>query len=287
MFRARDVIADGVLTRDALRSAAWRRVFRGVYADAELPDTFGVRVRGARLLMPSFAVFAGRTAAFLLGAPSLVGSAAPVEVSVPAGRQFGPVTGMRIRRVRLPDAELTQVGGFRCTRGLRTALDIARAESVTEAVVALDVLLASVIVGKGELEEAGRRLEGGRGVRTARRAIRLADARAESPQESRLRVLLALAGLTPVAQFTVRDGDGAFVARVDLAFPAHRVAVEYDGLWHAEDGQFARDRRRLNRLAACGWIVLHVTAADLHEPAALVARLRALLRSRESGVVGA
>jgi very-short-patch-repair endonuclease len=287
VFRARDVLADGVLTRDALRSSAWRRLFRGVYADARLPDSFALRVRGARLLIPSAGVFSGRTAAYLLGAPALVDSATQVEVSVPAGMQFGPVTGLRIRRLPLPEADLTQVGGFRCTRGLRTALDIARAEPVVEAVVALDVLLARVVVGKGELEVAGRRLVGGRGARSARLAIGLADQRSESPQESRLRVLLALAGLHPVPQFVVRDPDGVFVARVDLAFPAHRIAVEYDGLWHAEDGQFAQDRRRLNRLAACGWIVLHVTAADLHHPAALVTRLGALLRSRESGEMGA
>ena len=136
-----------------------------------------------------------------------------------------------------------------------------------EAVVALDVLLARVVVGKGELEEAAQRdWSVGEEPRSARLAIGLADQRSESPQESRLRVLLALAGLHPVPQFVVRDPDGVFVARVDLAFPAHRIAVEYDGLWHAEDGQFAQDRRRLNRLAACGWIVLHVTAADLHDP---------------------
>jgi very-short-patch-repair endonuclease len=61
------------------------------------------------------------------------------------------------------------------------------------------------------------------------------------------------------------------------------VAIEYDGAWHAGRGQFTRDRRRLNRLAAAGWTVLHVTAADLYEPEALVARVRALLATTTSG----
>ena len=139
------------------------------------------------------------------------------------------------------------------------------------------MLLASAVVGRSELGEAVVSLSGQRGSAKARRAVELADHRAESPPESRLRVLLALAGLRPTPQYTVRDAAGAFVARVDLAFVEHRVAVEYDGGWHAEPGQFAKDRRRLNRLVAAGWTVLHVTAADLRDPAALVARIAAML----------
>ncbi|WP_222263215.1 endonuclease domain-containing protein [Modestobacter marinus] len=80
----------------------------------------------------------------------------------------------------------------------------------------------------------------------------LADGRAESPPESRLRVLLTMAGLPPVPQWSVRRADGVFIARVDLAYPAVRLAVEYDGAWHGEPGQLGRDRRRLNALVAAG-----------------------------------
>jgi very-short-patch-repair endonuclease len=73
---------------------------------------------------------------------------------------------------------------------------------------------------------------------------------------------------------------------VDLAFPEHRVAIEYDGAWHGEAGQLARDRRRLNALVQAGWRVLHLTAADLRDPAALVAAVRCLLASTEIGVFG-
>jgi G:T-mismatch repair DNA endonuclease (very short patch repair protein) len=44
-------------------------------------------------------------------------------------------------------------------------------------------------------------------------------------------------------------------------------------MWHAEAGQFARDRRRLNRLQAAGWRVVFVTAADLRRPEELIARI--------------
>ncbi len=59
---------------------------------------------------------------------------------------------------------------------------------------------------------------------------------------------------------------GRQVAKVDLGWPEHRLAVEYDGLWHAEPEQFGKDRARLNRLTAAGWRVVLVTAADPHHP---------------------
>jgi very-short-patch-repair endonuclease len=81
----------------------------------------------------------------------------------------------------------------------------------------------------------------------------------------------------PLAQFVVRD-DAGFVARVDFAWPEAKIAVEYEGTWHGDSPQqVAADRRRLNRLTAAGWTVIFVTAADLHRPDQLVARLAAAL----------
>ncbi|TFV76044.1 DUF559 domain-containing protein [Blastococcus sp. CT_GayMR19] len=287
VFRKRDVVEAGLLTADALRSRAWRRLYRGVYADADLPESFGLRIRGAGLLMPPAGVFSGRTAVYLHGATELVEDRTPVEVSVPPGVRFGPVAGLRIRQVALPSADVVAVmRTLRATSTLRTALDIARVEPLLDAVPVLDVLLARAVVGRSELRDAVGGLGAARGARRAQQAVALADPRAESQPESRLRVVLALAGLSPIPQFVVRGATGGFVARVDLAFPDHRVAVEYDGAWHAEPGQFAKDRRRLNALVAVGWTVLHVTAADLRDPGALIARIRALLAAPNFGGVG-
>lgn len=286
VFRARDALHLGLLTPDQLRSSAWRRVYRGVYADAALADTYDVRVAGARLLMPSAGVFSGRTAAHLLGARELAGARDLVEVSVPRTSRFGPLAGIRVRRVgSLGPDDVTSVGRSRCTTGIRTALDVARFEDLPESVVVLDVLLARGIAYQHELREAAAVLTG-RGARRAGAAVDLADPRAESQQESRLRVALALAGLRPVAQFTVRDAEGRFVARVDLAFPAAKVAVEYDGAWHGKGGQLRRDRRRLNELVRAGWLVLHVTAADMHDLPSVVGSVRELVAAAECGADG-
>ena len=70
---------------------------------------------------------------------------------------------------------------------------------------------------------------------------------------------------------------GRFVARVDMAYPEHKLAIEYDGLWHGAPGQLGRDRRRLNAVVAAGWRVVHVTAADLHKVDRIVAAVRVAL----------
>jgi very-short-patch-repair endonuclease len=119
-----------------------------------------------------------------------------------------------------------------------------------------------------------------RGIVAARRAVELADPRAESRPESRLRVYLVLDDLQPVPQYVVCDWQGVVVARVDLGFPKQRLAVEYDGEWHGEWRQISADRERLNRLQAAGWDVLFVTARQLRDPAAVVASVRAALAAR-------
>jgi very-short-patch-repair endonuclease len=119
-----------------------------------------------------------------------------------------------------------------------------------------------------------------RGWRRFDRAAGLADGGAESPQESRLRVRLVLAGLPrPVTQHEIRH-DGRFVARADLAWPQWRVAVEYDGAWHDDSERFHRDRERLNRMQAAGWVVLLITARRFHgDFDGFVAEVRTALRA--------
>jgi hypothetical protein len=116
--------------------------------------------------------------------------------------------------------------------------------------------------------------------------VELDDPRAESPPESRVRVALVLAGLAPVPQYAIWS-DGVFVARSDLAFPEVRLAVEYEGAYHFEDGQIVRDDVRYRRLREAGWTVIRVSAADLHDLDALVARIRralAALGAESAGV---
>jgi len=162
------------------------------------------------------------------------------------------------------------------TGPVRTALDLIRRGPVDDGVVLLDRLAQARLADVAAVRAAAEALPRCRGSRMAREVAWLADG-PESPPETRLRLLLHHAGFpAPVAQFRIFDRDG-FIARVDFAYPELKIAIEYDGLWHAEPGQFEKDRQRLNRLSAEGWLVIFVTAADLRHPERLLARLVAEL----------
>ncbi|MGY1617745.1 endonuclease domain-containing protein [Geodermatophilus sp. SYSU D00691] len=278
VFRGTDVVARGLLTAKQLRSSAWRRVRQDVYADAELPLTHRLLVAAVGLALPTGAGFGGRSAALLWGARDIAGPDDPVEVVLPVGRRWNAGPGVAVRSL-LPGRALVRRGLWRCTSPEDTAVDLARFTPLDEAVVLLDRLVHEGVVRLDPVRSAAAELPPCRGSARARQAVALADGFAESPQETRLRLLLVRAGLPPVVQFRVFDDDG-FVARVDFAYPDLKIAVEYDGLWHGERAAFLADRARMNRLTAAGWVVLHVTADDLRHPQRLVARLLALRARR-------
>jgi len=160
------------------------------------------------------------------------------------------------------------------TTALRTAWDVAALEPVGTAGAALDAMVRAGSIQMAHLAAAAEAGSGRWGVAKVRRAFPLVDPRAESAPESRVRVACALAGLAPVPQYEVRDEDGAFLARVDLAFPEARLAIEYEDAHHFEDGQIVRDDERIARLVAAGWRVIRLSAADLRGLAAVVDRIR-------------
>jgi very-short-patch-repair endonuclease len=280
IFRGSRAIKKGLLTRAELRSSAWRRLFRDVYADATLNDSHELRCTASgAFLLPEGAAIAGRSAAHLHGGLALR-SDEPVEVLTP--KDFGPVSGLAIHRGQVGAADTTREGRLLVTTPLRTCWDLARWLDLTAAVAAIDALLKCQSLDPLQLQDFALRHAGEAGYSKVLRVAGLADGASESPQESRLRVGLVLAGLPkPVSQHVITL-DGRFVALVDLAWPELRIAVEYDGRWHASTSQLEHDRARLNRLLGADWVVFHVTADQLrHNLPSLVAEIRAAMRSRE------
>jgi very-short-patch-repair endonuclease len=274
-FRGSAVVARGLLTPNQLRSPAWRRLYPDVYVHVDHPVGHALRARVAAAMVVPGAVVTGGSAAVLWGVD--LGTADDeVELTVPPSWHPRRTRGIRVRRATLPSAHVQRRHGVSVSTPAATAVRLAASLPGDNGVVAVDRL---VVAGLTRLDEVRCLAEGARGPGSARarEVCARADGLAESPQETRLRLLVVRSQLpSPVAQFVVRDG-GRFVARVDLAWPDRKIALEYDGLWHAEPGQFARDRRRLNRLHAAGWRVFFVTAADLREPQRLVSRLSAFI----------
>ncbi|WP_337832299.1 endonuclease domain-containing protein [Pseudonocardia sp. TMWB2A] len=110
------------------------------------------------------------------------------------------------------------------------------------------------------------------------RVVALADPRAESPPETRLRLLLVLSGLpVPQVRFPLYDGRSRPWLRFDLAYPDALLAIEYDGAHHDDP----LDRIRDTRTAALGWQTLRITADGLTRNAGrTVGTVRALLARR-------
>jgi hypothetical protein len=279
VFRGSSVVAKGLLTKKQLRSSVWRRLRQDVYADAALPVTHRLMVSAVGLALPEGAGFTGRSAVTLWGVPDVAGPTDPVEVLVPAGCRWNAGPGVRVRS--LPGGqELVRQGRWLCASRVDAAVDVIRWGGTDDAVVLLDRLCLVGMVRLDDVRAAVLELPRCQGSAQARRVAELADGTAESPQETRLRLLFDRAGLpAPVAQFRVFDEQG-FIARVDFAYPDLKIAVEYDGLWHGERQAFLSDRRRLNRLAAVGWTVLHVTVEEMRHPERLAARVRALRAQR-------
>jgi G:T-mismatch repair DNA endonuclease (very short patch repair protein) len=248
-----------------------------VYADAHLPLDHRLLAHGVSLIAPTGAIFAGLSALVLAGGDEFATVDDAVEVALPPGQRWRPGAGVRVSVSSSGGDVVVDRHRLSRTGPVRTAVDLVRRHGVEDGVVLLDRLVQAGLADLAAVRAAAAELPRCRGSRVARDVTRLADGLAGSPQETRLRLLLHRAGLpAPVAQFRIFDGDG-FVARVDFAYPELRLAIEYDGLWHAETGQFAKDRQRLNRLSAAGWKVIFVTAADLRNPERLIARLAAEL----------
>ena len=108
--------------------------------------------------------------------------------------------------------------------------------------------------------------------------IDVMDGGAESPQETRTRLVLVDAGLPrPRTQIVVDDW------RIDMGYEEFKVGIEYDGVQHWTDPrQHQRDIDRLAELLARGWRIVRVSADMLRYRRDVILR-RTCTALRESG----
>jgi very-short-patch-repair endonuclease len=254
-FRGSEAIANGHLTRGRLAGRSFRRIFPDIYAPAGLTSDLRLRSLAAyELVRRNGGSLSGYSAALLLGADCAPVNA-PAEVLVQGKPRARP--GLVVRNGQARGEELVEIDGCLVTGPVRTAWDLCRRLSQVEAVVALDSLSRA---GRFDPKVLLARRAGDVGARGCRRlddVVALADPRAESPPETRLRLELRNAGLpTPEVQYEVVDEYGFVLARVDLAYPDFKLAIEYDGSTHYTRYQSERDRQRDVVLAGYGWLTI-------------------------------
>ncbi|MCS6712060.1 DUF559 domain-containing protein [Brachybacterium sp. EF45031] len=149
--------------------------------------------------------------------------------------------------------------------------------AVTDALVGPERLLWHVTLEGLRAEAAAASLlPGGRRLR---RALARARELVESPQETKLRLLLVAAGFPePDINPTIRCPWSGETFRLNLVYREQKVVLEYDGDWHRTDRQqWQRDRRKDMVLQQMGWTVIRVTSRDLTDPRALFAHLSRVL----------
>jgi len=160
----------------------------------------------------------------------------------------------------------------------------ARYLNLEDLVVAADALMRrqNTIALRSEMEFVISSFPGRRGVKLARRALKLAHEGVDSPMETRLRLALVAAGLRcPEVNLPLRprpDGPQYFL---DMAYPHVKLAVEYDGAGHAATPtQIQRDRTRRREIEDAGWRIITATIADSPDWARVIASVRAALRAK-------
>ncbi|WP_165438241.1 DUF559 domain-containing protein [Pseudonocardia sediminis] len=261
-------MAAGAVTRARLRGKAFRALFHGIYVRAHVPVTLALRSEAAYLLVDGVGALAGYSAAEMLGA-SCAPIGAPVEVIVPGGNRRSQA-GLVVHRGALAEDETVYRAGMLVTSPARAAYDLARRSPRIEAVAAIDALSFHGDIDPMRVLEIAARYPGARGIRGLADLVALADRRAQSPMETRLRLALHDGGLpAPTLQHPV----GPYF--LDLCYPDLLLAIEYNGGHHREADQALYDLDREAYVVRHGWHVVRLPARDvLGRPDVVADRVR-------------
>jgi very-short-patch-repair endonuclease len=249
----------------------------GLYSWAGLKESPQLMLSAVARRLPAGAAFSGPTAAWLHGFE--FSPCDPIEVTIP-----NPVgirrAGAYVRRAALTSEEIVLRRGLPTTSALRTVVDLGGRNPLTEGVVAADLVLRARLVTLAEIRNYVAEHPRAKGIARLRRVVNLAEPNVESQMETRLRMLLVLAGLPrPEVQVPIYDDQGGFLARPDLIYRHQRLAIEYDGSNHRD--RLVDDNRRQNGLIGAGYRLLRFTAPDVYgDPAQVVRQVRSAIRAR-------
>lgn len=229
------------------------------------------------------AVISHVTAAELLGLPL------PVELTRAGGAPVHcTAEERRLRRTRRsvvvhsgPAAGSIRLDGLRVAPPLSVVRQIAPLLSHEDLVACLDALAARRhgAALHVPLDRLRREAESLRGPGAAAVRAAAADARENvwSPMETRVRLLVIAQGFPePVPNHLVREPETDRAFYIDLAYPLHKVAVEYDSEAHRlDERRWRKDLHKNEVLHQQGWSVLRVSVADIREPSDFRRRLAA------------
>lgn len=209
----------------------------------------------------------------------------PPQVLVPVGTNHRPWAGSVTETRLLLEHHVTGRAGIPVVTPARVIVELAgrehprRVERTTESAIAASILTPTQLAATvSELARRGRR--GSTFLRDLVAQLSPGYIPPASELEARFRDLLSAAGLPQPARQVDVGGD-AWIGRVDLLYPEHRLVIELDSRrWHDSRSAMESDRERDNRLVAAGWRVIRITWRQLHDnPISVVALVRRLIHS--------
>jgi hypothetical protein len=275
VFRGSEAVRAGLVTKAQLRGPRFQRLFPDTFLrrTGESPTLAGRSV-AAHVYGRGRGVLSGYSAAEVLGA-SCGPADAPAELTMPGGGRSRP--GLLVHRDQLLADEVQIRRGMSVTTPLRTAYDLARRLELVEAVVALDALARRGCFDPVDVLRLAGGHPGARGRAQLPRVVDLAARSSGSPMETRLRLVLVLRGLPrPEVQHPVLDDRRRRAVWLDLAYPAQRVGIEYEGVDHTRPEGVLRDIGRYTWLVDEGWRMFRFTKFEVYggpdEVAATVGR---------------
>jgi hypothetical protein len=182
---------------------------------------------------------------------------------------------VHLYRATLRPEDVTSIGPVHVTSVARTLADLARHRPLGAGVAAMDWALHEQLVTVEEIEDVLQFCSTWPLVPHARRALRLADARAESPLESTSRLVIPRLGLPePELQSSIFDRHRRFVGRSDFYWDAFGVVGEADGRSKYDDRDvLTREKERQEQFEDLGLVVVRWGWRD-------VTRRRHVLKAR-------
>jgi hypothetical protein len=274
-FHVSDTASHG-LTRSQIRRGVAAGLLicmgRGTYRRTDSPDTVSLRILALRCSVAADQIVVDRTAAWIHGVdvyPSGDDVAPPIETCSLRGRRATRRRELDSRERDLLPSDIVEVDGLRVTTPLRTALDLGCHLRRRDAFAAMCLLARHHGITRADLLRDVRRFRRRRGVEQCRRLVPLVDPRVESHREAWVLLEIHDHGLPkPEPQWWIRVA-GMPTYRLDLAYPAARVCVEYDGeeFHDLTDEQREHDAERRRWLREHGWTVIVVKRGDFTDPA--------------------
>jgi hypothetical protein len=269
----------------AVRRRELRRLYRGVYLfDPDLVQDPPARLvyRAALLSEGDEACLYGVAAARTWQVEGLPAVDDVIEVALIGGPSRGRTPPSRghatdvdlppvvVRQIPVAPSELRIVDGLRVRDVGLSVVDAALDLDRGSALSVLDSALHRGLVSPDELAILVAAAKGRPGIAPLRQLADLADARAESPLESRIRLICVDGKLAPdVLQHRVYDVSGLLVAVGDLGWVLGRrrpLLAEADGKVHDLPAAVYRDRRRGNVLVAAECDTVRFIWADTRRP---------------------